>query len=99
MNAFQVNDGLSATGSSTLGGIVGGDFFGCFDLPDLLVFRRRCWLVAFRTFFDCLGFLRFFNAIFLTPCSGEEFIKATKAGQSNFPCRNPPKKPSGYGTF
>jgi hypothetical protein len=59
-----------------LGGIVGGDFFGCFDLPDLLVFRRRPWLVAFRTFFACLFFLRFLAAIFLTPVVREEFTKS-----------------------
>jgi hypothetical protein len=63
--AFQVSKEFSAIGSST--GTAGGDFGGCFDLPDFLVFLRRSLLVAFRTFFTCLVFLRFFVAICLTP--------------------------------
>ena len=42
-----------------------GDFCGCFDLTDLLVFPRRCYRVTLRTFFDCLVFLAFLVAIFL----------------------------------
>jgi hypothetical protein len=59
--------GSPVRGSSVAGGIVGGDSCGCLDLPDLLVFRRRAWLVVFRTFFDRLVFLRFLAAIFLLP--------------------------------
>ena len=47
----------SPAGSSI--SVMSGDFFGCFDLPDLLVRFRRCRLDGFRTFFDCLLFLRF----------------------------------------
>jgi hypothetical protein len=64
---FYPGKGVPASGSST----GGGDFRGCFDLPDLLVFSRRCCLVAFRTFFDCLVFLRFLTAICHSFVDGE----------------------------
>ena len=56
---FKLREGVSARGSST----AGGNFCGCFDLLDLLVFPRRSFLVAFRTFFDCLVFLTFFDCL------------------------------------
>jgi hypothetical protein len=53
---------------------VGGDFFGCFDLPDLLVLWRRCWLVVFLAFFDCLLFLRFLLAAIFSPPLARELV-------------------------
>jgi hypothetical protein len=69
---FSANDckksaAMASHGSPTGASSIGGDSGNCFDLPDLLVFCRRCWLVAFFDFFDSLFFFRFLLAAIFRP--------------------------------